>query len=86
MKHIKLNVTRYYTKSVSTTITYPKGLDKKEIQEFLRENTEIKKSINEKFENAELYLDEENCDYSVEKIENIANGQVVYFDSWNIIE
>lgn len=86
MKQIELSVTRYYTKSVSTTITYPSGLDKEKLADFLRENTEIKKSINEKLENAELYLDEEICDYSVEKIENIANGQVVYFDSWNIIE
>jgi len=86
MKQIELKVTRYYTKSVSTTITYPKGLDKNEIQEFLNENTELKKSINKKFENADLYLDEENCDYTIEKIENIGYGQVVYFDSWNIIE
>ena len=86
MKQIELSVTRYYTKSVSATITYPSGLDKKEIQEFLNENTELKKSINKEFENADLHLDEEICDYSVEKIENIANGQVVYFDSWNIIE
>ena len=86
MKQIKLSVTRYYSKSVSTTIPYLKGLDKNELQEFLRESTEIKKSINEKFENAELLLDEENCDYSVEKIENIANGRIEYFDSWNIIE
>ena len=86
MKQIKLSVTRYYSKSVSTTIPYLKDLDEGNLQDFLRENKEIKKSINEKFENAELLLDEENCDYSVEKIENIANGRIEYFDSWNIIE
>ena len=34
----------------------------------------------------ELSFKNRKQDIVVEKIENIANGQVVYFDSWNIIE
>ena len=82
MKQIELIVNRYYTKSISTIITCPDNLDKNEVQEFLRENSDLKKSINREFEHAELFLDEESCDYSLEKTEHLACGQVSCFDSY----
>lgn len=84
-KKVTLDVVRYYTKRVVTTIEIDDDLDvenhKDLIQEYLQNNKEIKKSIHKKFCDEKFFvLDEENCEYSIEG----AYGSLPNFDSWVI--
>lgn len=85
MGKVTLDVVRYYTKRVVTTIEIDDDLDvenKDLIQEYLQNNKEIKKSIHKKFCDEEFFvLDEENCEYSIEG----AYGSLPNFDSWDLI-
>ena len=86
MKKVTLDVVRYYTKRVVTTIEIDDDLDVENhrdlIEEYLHNNKEIKKSIHNKFKSEQLYLDEENCDYSIDE----AYGSLPNFDTWDLID
>ena len=86
MKQIHLNVTRYYTKSVDTIISYPDDLDLDKVEEFILSNTDNKKYINRRLENTSLELEKETCEYFLEEIKDLSSGELETFESWNIIE
>jgi len=85
MKQITIQTTRYYTKSVQTKINYPDNLDLDKVEGFLLANTNLKKSINVKFNNEPAEMESETCEYFVEETKDIANG-IIRIDCWDIIE